>query len=59
MKGFDGVVRDLPGGYGKGNGPMEKYVKMNMEHDAMNGTDIYGRKPYPFGNYSLGSNPRP
>jgi len=55
MKGHDGVVRDLPGGYGKGNGPMEKWVKDNMEHDDRNGCDTQGRKPYPFGNYSLGS----
>ena len=59
MKGHDGVVRELPGGYGKGNGPMEKYVKDNMEHDARNGTDVYGRRPLPFGNYSLGSEKQP
>ena len=57
MKGHFGVVRDLPGGYGKGNGPMEKYVKDNLEHDQTTGTDEYGRKPFPFGNYSVGCNP--
>ena len=52
-----GVVRNLPEGYGKGNGPMENWVKLNLEHDRKTKTDIYGRKPYPFGNYSVGCNP--
>ena len=33
---------------------MCKWVKEHMEHDAMNKTDEFGRKPLPFGNYSLG-----
>ena len=57
MKGHMGVVRDLPDGYGKGNGPMENWVKLHLEHDRDTNTDTYGRKPYPFGNYSLGCNP--
>ena len=57
MKGHMGVVRDLPDGYGKGNGPMENWVKLHVEHDRKTKTDVYGRKPYPFGNYSVGCNP--
>ena len=33
MKGHMGVVRNLPDGYGKGNGPMENWVKIHVDHD--------------------------
>jgi len=55
MKGHAGVMRALPGGYGKGNEPMEKWVKQNMEHDRITMTTERGVKPFPLGNYSLGS----
>jgi hypothetical protein len=57
MKGHMGVVRNLPDGYGKGNGPMENWVKIHVDHDRETKTDTHGRKPFPFGNYSLGCNP--
>lgn len=81
MKGHNGVMRDLPGGYGKGNAPvrvvsllphapspvspppssdsnapprqMANWVKQNMDKDAFSQTDRFGRKPCPYGNYSL------
>ena len=53
MKGHDGIVRDLPGGYGKGNAPMEKWVANNMAADSKTSTTVRGVKPYPYGNYSL------
>ena len=53
MKGHDGIMRDLPGGYGKGNAPMAKWVAMHMEKDAKSSTTERGMKPYPYGNYSL------
>ena len=53
MKGHDGVVRALPGGYGKGNSPMFNWVQMHMMQDKETMTNEYGEKPYPFGNYSL------
>jgi len=112
MKGQHGIVRDLPSGYGKGNGLLEKWVLEHLEQamalscltyyaptlytksyvetstksllahgttllvfmsclfsspkpreqDAKSSTDEFGRKPYPYGNYSLGSaaeNPAP
>ena len=31
MKGQHGIVRDLPAGYGKGNGPLEKWVLEHLE----------------------------
>ena len=55
MKGHAGIMRALPGGYGKGNEPVAKYVAQNMEKDKFTQTDTYGNKPYPFGVYSLGS----
>jgi len=54
LKGHDGIMRTLPGGYGKGNAPMARWVKANMEKDAASKTTVKGVKPYPFGNYSLG-----
>ena len=57
MKGHNGVVRDLPGGYGKGNAPMEKWVRNNMVADKMTATNERGVKPFPMGNYSLGCQP--
>ena len=53
MKGHDGIVRDLPNGYGKGNAPMEKWVVNNMAADSKTSTTVRGVKPYPYGNYSL------
>ena len=53
MKGHAGVVRDLPGGYGKGNESMEKWVRQNMEHDKRTLTNVNGVSKYPLGNYSL------
>jgi hypothetical protein len=53
MKGHDGIMRDLPGGYGKGNAPMFNWVQMNMQKDKQSETNVRGEKPYPFGNYSL------
>lgn len=53
MKGHAGVVRDLPGGYGKGNESMEKWVRKNMEHDKRTLTNVNGVSKYPLGNYSL------
>ena len=55
MKGHNGIMRDLPGGYGKGNAPMAHWVRENMVADKNNGTNERGQKPYPFGNYSLGA----
>jgi hypothetical protein len=49
MKGHHGVVRDLPGGYGKGNAPMEKWVRDNMIKDKNTFCDERGNKPFPFG----------
>ena len=53
MKGHNGIMRELPGGYGKGNAPMAVWVGTNMEKDRFSYTDDRGTKPYPFGNYSL------
>ena len=53
LKGHDGIMRTLPGGYGKGNAPMANWVKANMEKDNSTKTTVMGIKPYPFGNYSL------
>lgn len=53
MKGHDGIMRDLPGGYGKGNAPMFNWVMENMQHDKKTETTERGLKPYPYGNYSL------
>ena len=53
LKGHNGIMRVLPGGYGKGNAPMANWVKMNMEKDNLSKTSVRGVKPYPFGNYSL------
>jgi len=54
LKGHNGIMRALPGGYGKGNAPMANWVKMNMEADGMTKTTVRGVKPFPYGNYSLG-----
>jgi len=53
MKGHDGIMRELPGGYGKGNAPMFNWVQENLQKDRKTSTDEKGRKPYPYGNYSL------
>jgi len=53
MKGHDGIMRDLPDGYGRGNAPMAKWVAANMEKDTKSETTTRGCKPLPFGNYSL------
>lgn len=53
MKGHDGIMRDLPGDYGRGNAPMAKWVQANLQKDAKSTTNVRGGKPYPFGNYSL------
>jgi len=53
MKGHDGIMRDLPGGYGKGNAPMFNWVQENLQHDKKSSTNERGQKPYPYGNYSL------
>jgi len=53
MKGHDGIVRDLPGGYGKGNAPMFNWVMENLQKDKRSSTNERGQKPYPYGNYSL------
>jgi len=53
MKGHAGIMRQLPGAYGKGNEPMYKWVEENMKIDKMSKTTERGTKPYPFGNYSL------
>ena len=53
MKGHDGIVRELPGGYGKGNAPMFNWVMANMKKDKKSHTNERGCKPYPYGNYSL------
>ena len=53
MKGHDGIMRDLPGGYGKGNAPMAKWVANNLAHDKKSETTERGTKPFPYGNYSL------
>ena len=54
LKGHNGIMRALPGGYGKGNAPMANWVKTNMEKDSASQTTVRGVKPFPFGNYSLG-----
>ena len=53
MKGHDGIMRDLPGGYGKGNAPMFNWVQENLQKDKKSSTNERGNKPYPYGNYSL------
>lgn len=53
MKGHDGIMRDLPGGYGKGNAPMFNWCQENLQKDHKSATDERGQKPYPYGNYSL------
>lgn len=57
MKGHNGVVRTLPGGYGKGNAPMEKWVRNHLVHDKGTATNARGIGPFPYGNYSLGCTP--
>ena len=52
-KGHDGIMRELPGGYGKGNAPMYNWVMENMAIDKKSDTNTRGVKPYPYGNYSL------
>jgi len=54
MKGHNGIMRELPGGYGKGNAPMAAWVRENMAKDKNNTSNGRGVRPYPFGNYSLG-----
>jgi hypothetical protein len=54
MKGHNGIMRELPGGYGKGNAPMAAWVRENMAKDKGNMSNERGVSPYPFGNYSLG-----
>jgi len=54
VKGHDGVVRELPNGYGKGNGPLYKWVVMNLDKDAASKVDADGLKPYLYGGYSFG-----
>mgnify|MGYP006146771309 CR=1 FL=1 len=54
MKGHNGIMRDLPGGYGKGNAPMANWVRENMAKDKNNFTNERGNSPFPLGNYSLG-----
>ena len=46
-------MRELQGGYGKGNEPMAKWVKENIAKDKESSTNERGQKPYPLGNYSL------
>ena len=53
MKGHDGIMRELPGGYGKGNQPMAKWVTANLQKDKKSETTVRGVKPFPYGNYSL------
>ena len=53
MKGHDGIMRDLPGGYGKGNAPMFNWVQENLARDRKSLTNERGNKPFPYGNYSL------
>ena len=53
MKGHNGIMRELPRGYGKGNAPMAKWVAANIEKDDKAGRDPKGFSPYPYGNYSL------
>ena len=53
MKGHDGIMRDLPGGYGKGNAPMYNWVSESLAKDKKSDTNERGVKPYPYGNYSL------
>lgn len=53
MKGHDGIMRELPGGYGKGNAPMAKWVAHHLAADKKSVTTERGIKPYPYGNYSL------
>ena len=58
LKGHDGIMRDLPGGYGRGNRPMERWVEANLEKDAKQGISEVATKPkFPLGNYSYGSAP--
>lgn len=59
MKGYDGIVRDLDGGYGKGNAPMAKWVKANIEADGMSQREPNGASPYPYGGYSYGCTASP
>ena len=47
MKGHDGIMRDLPGGYGKGNAPMYNWVAQNLGKDKKSFTNERGVKPYP------------
>ena len=53
MKGHDGIMRELPGGYGKGNAPMYNWVAENLKKDKKSETNERGVKPFPYGNYSL------
>lgn len=54
VKGYPGIVKELPGGYGKGNTPMCKWVQMNLDKDYQSGTADPTGTPYPYGNYSFG-----
>jgi len=56
VKGFEGSVRELPDGYGKGNAPMAKWVERNLEKDTRSGV-TGGYNPHPYGNYSYGCSP--
>ena len=50
-------MHDLPGGYGRGNSAMVKWVGMNLAKDGQSYTDTNGNKPFPYGNYSYGCSP--
>ena len=59
FKGHDGVVRDLPGGYGRGNRALYRWVDEHMKHDEETWTNSQnGLGPYPYGNASYGCTPR-
>ena len=59
FKGHDGVVRDLPGGYGRGNRALYRWVDEHMKHDEETWTNPQnGLGPYPYGNASYGCTPR-
>jgi len=57
MKGFEGIMHELPGGYGTGNSAMVKWVNLRMAKDGKSYTDEGGGKPFPYGNYSFGCSP--
>ena len=59
FKAPDGVVRDLPGGYGRGNRALYRWVDEHMKHDEETWTNPQnGLGPYPYGNASCGCTPR-